>query len=231
MRVLLITIPEVAAAVKSQLTSDDLKVDAVPDLKKAELKLQKHDYDAVVLDRARLKETNNGTSAHWRPHGMKTHFLVLLKKGSNASDRAACLESGADACLVHPVSVEELRATVQALKRQRQTPPPRFRRIHDVEIDLSARTATRAGQRLRLTEREFDLLNLLSAHPGEVLSRADILAHLFDGDPDDYSNVVDVYISYLRNKLDRGFATSLILTRWKQGYVFRKEPDGDGCLS
>ena len=95
--------------------------------------------------------------------------------------------------------------------------------ILDLEIDTSARTVKRAGQSIHLTPREYALLEFLAFHRGKVVTRTMIWEHLYDEHDESTSNVVDVYIRYLRNKIDKGFDPPLILTRWGEGYILRGE--------
>ena len=98
-------------------------------------------------------------------------------------------------------------------------------RIHDLTLDTAARTADRAGQPIHLTPREYALLEFLAFHRGAVVTRTMIWEHLYDEYDENTSNVVDVYIRYLRNKIDKGFDLPLILTRWGEGYMLRGEDD------
>jgi DNA-binding response OmpR family regulator len=99
--------------------------------------------------------------------------------------------------------------------------------IHDLEIDTAARTVKRGGQRIHLTPREYALLEFLAFHHGKVVTRPMIWEHLYDEEDENTSNVVDVYIRYLRNKIDKGFAKPLLLTRWGEGYMLRGEDQED----
>ena len=96
-------------------------------------------------------------------------------------------------------------------------------RVHDLEIDTASRTVKRAGQVIHLTPREYALLQFLAFHRGRVVSRTMIWEHLYDEHDENTSNVVYVYIRYLRNKIDKGFEPPLILTRWGEGYLLRGE--------
>ena len=96
-------------------------------------------------------------------------------------------------------------------------------RVHDLEIDTTARIVKRAGQAIHLTPREFALLQFLAFHRGKVVTRSMIWEHLYDEHDENTSNVVDVYIRYLRNKIDKDFEMPLILTRWGEGYLLRGE--------
>ena len=98
-------------------------------------------------------------------------------------------------------------------------------RCYDLEIDTAARTVRRSGQAIHLTPREYALLEFLAFHRGKVVTRSMIWEHLYDEQDESTSNVVDVYIRYLRNKIDKGFEPSLIQTRWGEGYMLRGDDD------
>jgi DNA-binding response OmpR family regulator len=108
------------------------------------------------------------------------------------------------------------------LRREHQVKDP-VMRIHDLEIDTAARSARRGGRAIHLTPREFALLQFLAFHRGKVVTRSMIWDHLYDETDETTSNVVDVYIRYLRNKIDKDFHLPLILTRWGEGYMMRGE--------
>src|SRR5262249_50336101 len=96
-------------------------------------------------------------------------------------------------------------------------------RVFDLEMDTAAHSVRRAGQAIHLTPREYSLLEYLAFHKGQVVTRTMIWEHLYDENDESTSNVVDVYIRYLRNKIDKGFEPPLILTRWGEGYMMRAE--------
>jgi len=110
------------------------------------------------------------------------------------------------------------------IRRGHQVKDP-ILRVHDLEIDTAARTVKRGGQSIHLTPREYALLQFLAFHRGKVVSRSMIWEHLYDEHDENTSNVVDVYIRYLRTKIDKGFDPPLILTRWGEGYMLRGEDD------
>src|SRR5207247_4603190 len=127
--------------------------------------------------------------------------------------------------LTKPFQLEELLARLRALiRRSHQIKDPLIR-VLDLEIDTTARSVKRAGQTLHLTPREFALLQFLAYHRGKVVTRSMIWEHLYDEHDENTSNVVDVYIRYLRTKIDKGFETPLILTRWCEGYQLRGDSD------
>jgi DNA-binding response OmpR family regulator len=160
----------------------------------------------------------------WRSQGVQAHVLALAGD-RNPAERVRVLDLGADDVLARPIEPDEFLARVRALLR-RSMPPDTVLRVHDLEIDRQAHVVRRGGQAIPLTPREFALLEMLARQPGRVLTRSMILQHLYDGAGEQTSNVVDVYIRYLRNKIDRGFEVPLILTRWGEGYLLRGEPGG-----
>jgi DNA-binding response OmpR family regulator len=223
MDLLLITDRASADSLRESFKKHNVTIDHAQDLDRAEAKLSEDDYHAVVLDERHLQKSTRVYLRMWRREGINAHLVVLLPRGSSAGDRAACLDAGADACLSHPVSPEELHAHLRALRRRDQFAPAPVQRIHDLEINPAVRSVRRGGRPIHLTPREFDLLQLLASYPGRVLTRSMILEHLYDDSEGSYSNVVDVYIRYLRSKIDKGFDTPLILTCWGRGYLFRAE--------
>jgi DNA-binding response OmpR family regulator len=223
MKTLLITDRSLAESLQPALEEEGVLVDVAEQTGRAEFKVQTEEYDAVLLDRNRLEGRGYSCLLRWRRGGLKAHVLVLLPGDSKTSDRADTLDAGADAYLLQPLCVEELRAHLRALRRRDESVISPVRRIHDLEINTASRSVRRSGQAIRLTPREFDLLALLAYHQGRVVSRSMIREHLYDAQEVDHSNVVDVYIRYLRNKIDKGFDKPLILTRWGQGYLLRAE--------
>ena len=183
-------------------------------------------FDAIVLDVVlpdfdgfevcrRLRQADR-----WPP-------LLMLTARDDVSDRVRGLDAGADDYLTKPFAFEELLARVRSLVRRGPRDRSPTLRIGDLELDPAAHAVRRAGEPVPLTPKEFALLQYLMTHPDEALSRSRLLEHVwdfaFDGDP----NVVDVYIGYLRAKIDRPFGRRSIETVRGVGYRLRSEP-GDG---
>jgi DNA-binding response OmpR family regulator len=180
---------------------------------------ESNDYDAIVLDVMLPKRDGLDVLRTLRARGKPTHVLLLTARDTVA-DRVTGLSVGADDYLVKPFALEELLARVQALcRRAYGTKQPRLN-VADLELDPAARTVRRAGQAIELTAREFQLLEYLTRRAGEVVSRSDIEAHIYDGHVDPMSNVVDSAICMLRKKLAvADDAAPLIHTRRGHGYV------------
>jgi DNA-binding response OmpR family regulator len=182
------------------------------------------DYDAIVLDVMLPKRDGLDVLRTLRAKGKPTHVLLLTARDTVA-DRVTGLGAGADDYLVKPFALEELLARVHALCRRADgTKQPRLA-VGDLEIDPAARTVRRAGQAIELTAREYQLLEYLARRGGEVVSRGDIEAHIYDGQVDPMSNVVDSAICLLRKKLAvEADAAPLIHTRRGLGYVLAAMP-------
>jgi DNA-binding response OmpR family regulator len=187
------------------------------------LKASAADHDIMVLDWMVAPEDGPRLLQEWRAVGLAAEILVLTAKDC-VQDRVKGLDLGADDCLARPFHLSELIARVRALvrRRRRQTPDPLLR-VEDLEIDATMRAVKRGGQYIALTPREFDLLLLLARNEGTVVTRTTILNHLYPDRGDNHSNVVDVYIRYLRAKIDTGFRPKLITTRWGEGYLLGRD--------
>jgi DNA-binding response OmpR family regulator len=211
-------------ALQRGLEEEGFAVDIAEDGEVGEYKGRTANYDAVVLDLMLPKKDGLTVLKDWRKAGINTHVLVLTAKDTT-EDKVTGLDLGADDYLTKPFQLEELLARLRALIRRSHQIKDPLLRIFDLEIDTSARTVKRGGQSIHLTPREFALLQFLAYHRGKVVTRSMIWEHLYDEYDENTSNVVDVYIRYLRTKIDKGFEMPLILTRWGEGYMLRGEAD------
>jgi DNA-binding response OmpR family regulator len=209
-------------ALKQGLEEEGFAVDTACDGEEGNYKAQTANYDVIILDLMLPKEDGLSLLQRWRRNGMSTHVLVLTARGS-IEDKVKGLDMGADDYLTKPFQLEELLARLRALIRRGHQVKDPILRIHDLEIDTAARTVKRAGQSIHLTPREYALLQFLAFHQGKVVTRSMIWEHLYDEHDENTSNVVDVYIRYLRTKIDKGFDPPLIMTRWGEGYMLRGE--------
>jgi two-component system OmpR family response regulator len=175
------------------------------------------DYDAIVLDVMLPGIDGMETCRRLRADGVQTPILMLTARGE-IHDRVAGLNVGADDYLAKPFAFAELVARLHALARRGPIRHPPVLEVGDLRLDPVAHRAWRGGHELELSAREFLLLAALMRHPGAALTRQQLLDHAWDGERDLQSNVVDVYIGYLREKVDRPFGRSSIETVRGVGY-------------
>jgi len=215
-------------ALRQGLEEEGFAVDVAYDGEEADHKATGTNYDVIILDMMLPKKDGATLLKSWRSAGLQTHVIVLTALGT-LEDKVKGLDIGADDYLTKPFELEELLARVRALiRRQHQAKDPVLR-VHDLTIDTASRDVRRGGQSIHLTPREYALLEFLAFHCGKVVTRTMIWEHLYDEHDESTSNVVDVYIRYLRNKIDKGFPVPLILTRWGEGYMLRGEDSTEGA--
>ncbi len=176
-------------------------------------------YDVVLLDLMLPDRDGVELCRSLRRRGVKTKILMLTALGSTG-DKVQGLDAGADDYLAKPFEFEELLARVRALLRRGDATESRHLRCDNLELDLYARTARRGDRKIDLSNKEFALLEYLMRSPNRVLSRTQIGEKVWDLSFEPNSNVVDVYISALRRKVDRGFTPALIHTIKGVGYRF-----------
>jgi DNA-binding response OmpR family regulator len=188
------------------------------------LRLAENDeYDVIILDLMLPRLDGLSVLKRLRDAGGDAHVLILTARDT-VDDRVRGLQAGADDFLVKPFAFAELVARVQALVRRRHgTKNPRVV-VGPLEIDTAARRVARDGDALTLTPREYALLEYLAAHPGQVVTRDEIEAHLYDGRIELASNAVDSAVCALRRRLDVPGRPSFIETRRGLGYVLREPP-------
>jgi len=180
-------------------------------------------YDCVVLDVMMPGKTGWQIVETLRRKGSATPVLFLTAKDT-VEDRVKGLNLGADDYLVKPFAFDELLARVRAIIRRGHNRPSQMLKIADLEIDTAAKVVRRGEQPITLSAREYALLEYLALRSGEVVSRSEIWEHLYDQNDETVSNVVDVYIGYLRSKIDRDHDLKLIHTRRGMGYVLSETP-------
>ncbi|MDB5450217.1 MAG: DNA-binding response regulator [Phenylobacterium sp.] len=215
---------EGAAYLKKALTEAGHTVDHAAGGRDGLLLAAGEPYDVIVLDRMLPAMDGLAILRTIRASGVKTPVLLLTALGS-IDDRVEGLEAGADDYLVKPFAFAELLARVNALARR---PPSQdvFTElcVADLKLDLLRRTVTRAGRRIELQPREYQLLEYLMRHTGRVVTRTMLLESIWEFHFDPKTNIVETHMSRLRGKIDRGFAHELIHTVRGAGYVLR-EPD------
>ncbi|RFC52677.1 MAG: two-component system, OmpR family, copper resistance phosphate regulon response regulator CusR [Verrucomicrobia bacterium] len=151
--------------------------------------------------------------------------VLIITARDQVGDRVAGLDAGADDYLVKPFALDELMARVRALTRRAHSVKNPILKVGDLEIDTRRRAASRGGEAIDLTAREYALLELLALRAGEVVSRAEIWEQLYDFNQDPESNVVDVFVAYLRRKIEREGKPKLIHTRRGMGYILEERAE------
>ncbi len=180
------------------------------------------DYDVIILDVMMPKLDGFELVRRLRAAGNTTPVLFLTARDSVA-DRVHGLESGGDYYLTKPFDFQELMAVVRVMTRKYTGNRSNLYTVADLTLDAAAKTVTRAGKNIELTAREFSLLEYMLRNKGVVLSREMIENNLWNYDYEGGTNVVDVYVGYLRKKMDTGFSKKLIHTVWGTGWVLREE--------
>lgn len=213
-------------ALRQGLEEEGFAVDIAQDGEEADHKAVSTNYDVIILDLMLPKKDGLTLLKSWRGAGMQTHVIILTARGA-LEDKVKGLDVGADDYLTKPFELDELLARIRALIRRRHQTKDPVLRVHDLTIDTASRIVRRGGQAIHLTPREYALLEFLAFHQGKVVTRTMIWEHLYDEHDESTSNVVDVYIRYLRNKIDKGFDRPLILTRWGEGYMLRGEDEAE----
>jgi DNA-binding response OmpR family regulator len=215
------------SVIAKQLEKNGYQVDTCDNGIEAEEYLDLAEYDCVVLDRMLPGKDGVSVLRKFRSLGKSTPVLLLTAMDS-ISNRVEGLDAGADDYLVKPFSFEELFARVRALTRRSFTQKDTLLRAADLELNTSKGTVRRGDKDIALSAKEYALLEYLMRNQGIVLSRDQIINHVWSFDFEGDSNVVDVYIRYLRRKMDKGFTPLLIHTLRGRGYLLTdKEDIGD----
>ena len=178
-------------------------------------------YDGLVLDIMMPKLDGVQVVKRLRREGNSVPVLLLTARDS-IEDRVAGLDAGADDYLIKPFAFEELLARLRVLLRKPQGDKTNVLRVGELELNLSTRQAARGGQEISLSSKEFSLLRYMMQNAGIVLSRDKLEQHVWDYDFSGGSNVIDVYIRYLRKKIDEGRETKYIHTVRGHGYVLKE---------
>jgi len=209
----------VASFVKRGLESEQYAVDVAGDGEEAQVLIAAASFDLIILDLGLPKVDGLDVLKHIRSRKPSPPVLILSGR-ARVEDRVKGLDLGADDYLSKPFSFSELAARVRALLRRNPSALDIVLRVEDLELDRAERLVRRAGQRIELTPREFALLEYLMRNAGRSVTRAMIIEHVWNFSFDTMTNVVDVYINYLRKKVDQGFEHKLIHTVRNVGYVF-----------
>ena len=216
--------PKLAEFVKKGLEENACNVDVAYDGQIGKNMALSTPYDVLVLDVNLPKINGFDLAQQLRTEQISTPILMLTAMGS-INDKLVGFESGADDYLVKPFEFRELLARLRALQRRSNDlmPHQNILKIADLELDLNEKIARRGGHNIELTAREFALLEYLIRNRGRVVSRVDIAEKVWDIHFDTGTNTIDVYINFLRKKIDKDFPNKLIHTVVGMGYILKEE--------
>jgi two-component system OmpR family response regulator len=213
---------KMAGLLRRGLVEEGLAVDVAGSGEDALVRAGATEYDAIVLDVMLPGISGFDTCRELRARGTWAPVLMLTARDS-IEDRIAGLDGGADDYLTKPFSIGELAARLRALFRRQPHERPAVIEVGDIRLDPASRSVTRNGTEVDLSAKEFALLETFMRSPGRVLTRFHLLEHAWDYSYEQRSNVVDVYVRYLREKLDRPFGVDSIETVRGSGYRLRQD--------
>jgi DNA-binding response OmpR family regulator len=205
-----------ATFLRRGLAEEGFAVDVAGDAGAANQAVAVNEYDAIILDVLLPGGDGFSLCQRWRSRGLAAPIIFLTAR-DEVADRVRGLHQGADDYLVKPFAFEELLARLRALFRRPAVYPTEELRVGDLVIDTGRRAVTRAGRAIVLTMREYQIVELLARNAGRIVSRTTIWEHVWETDAVPDSNIIEVYVRYLRNKLGR--EPDLICTVRGGGYV------------
>ena len=214
--------PKTAQTIKSWLEEGQIGVDCAFDGPSGRQLAEQNEYDVIISDVMMPKMNGIDLCRHFREAGIRTPIL-LLSALSQPEDKVAGLNAGADDYLAKPFDFHELLARINALVRRHAPQLAQTNKLAfaDVELNLDTLEVWRDGTKITLTPREFGLLEYFIRNQGRVLSKIEILEKVWGVDVVINTNVIEVYVNYLRNKIDKGFDQKLIHTHFGAGYIFK----------
>lgn len=211
--------PKMAAAIERGLTENGYAVDVCHTGFEGEEVATGQSYDLILLDLMLPDRDGVDVCRNLRRRGTSTP-VIMLTALSGTDDKVAGLDAGADDYIAKPFEFEELLARIRALLRRGEASEGRLLQVDDLELDLYTRTAKRGETEYELSNKEYALLEYLMRNPNRVLSRAQIAEKVWDMNFEPGSNVIDVYVSALRKKIDKGYDRALLHTVKGAGYRF-----------
>ncbi len=228
MRILIIEDEKkMAAFIERGLKQEHYAVDVAHDGEQGLCLAQMNPYDLIILDV--MLPNKDGISICKEIRSEKGAVPILLLTAKNTvKDKVTGLNAGADDYLTKPFDIEELTARVKALLRRSRSEKTTLLKTGDLELNQATRQVSRAGKEISLTSREFGLLRYLMLHANQVVTRTMLSQHVWNQDFDSCTNVIDVYINYLRSKIEKGFDKPLIHAVRSLGYLLKAE---DECES
>ena len=212
---------KIAQFVKRGLKEEGYAVDVAGDGEEGHFMLSSNEYDAIILDLMLPKIDGLTLCSTLRKEGNQTPIIMLTAKDT-VKDKVKGLDSGADDYLPKPFAFEELLARVRVLLRKKDSHVQTQLKVDDLSLDLLTHKVTRGDREIDLTVKEYALLEYLMRNVGNIVTRTMISEHVWDINFDTFTNVIDVYINYLRNKIDSGFEVKMIHTVRGKGYLLKK---------
>ena len=210
--------PRMSAVIAKGLREQSYAVDVAADGEDGLFQASVNDYDAIILDVLLPKRDGYELCRELRTRGNTVPILMLTARAA-IDDRLTGFDAGADDYLTKPFSFRELLARLRALLRRDSHLIPELVEIDDLIIDSSSHRVSRAKHEIDLTAKEYALLEYLARRAGQLVTRADIAAHVWDDSFDPFSNTIEVYINRLRKKIDEDHETKLLHTRRGEGYI------------
>ena len=204
----------IAKGLREQSYAVDLATDGDAGVYQASI----NDYDLIILDVLLPRKNGYEVCRELRERGIATPILMLTARAS-IDDRLTGFDAGADDYLTKPFSYRELIARIRALLRRDSQLRPAIFEIEDLIVDSASHRVSRANRDLQLTAKEYALLEYLARRAGQLVSRAEIAAHVWDDSFDPFSNSIEVYMNRLRKKIDEHHSTKLLHTRRGEGYI------------
>ena len=210
---------KIAAGIQKGLVSESYAVDLAKDGIEGERLAKVNNYDVIILDIMLPKQNGFETCNNLRKNAINTPILMLTAL-DDVFDKIKGLDKGADDYLSKPFHFGELLARIRALIRRNSEVKSSKISVYGIDLDLNTHMAHRAGKEIKLSSKEFALLELFMMNPNKILSREVISEHLWDMNFDPRSNVIESFIKFLRQKIDKEFDNQLIQTVRGSGYIF-----------
>jgi len=212
---------KIADFVKRGLKEEGYTVDAAYDGEEGRFLAKTNNYDLILLDLMLPKVDGVTLCKELKAEGVATPVIMLTAKDT-VGDKVTGLDAGADDYITKPFAFEELLARIRAVLRKKEFKTATRLEVAGLVMDLVTHKVTRGGKEIKLTAREYSLLEYLMRNTGAVVTRTMISEHVWDTDFDTFTNVIDVYINYLRNKIDSPFSKKLIHTVRGRGYTLKE---------
>ncbi|QJW91121.1 response regulator transcription factor [Spirosoma taeanense] len=223
MKILLVEDEErVVSFIRKGISAEGYEVEVAYDGRTGLSLFRKDIYDIIILD-VNLPQINGFELCRLIRSENEDVPVLMLTALDSLADKADGFNAGADDYLAKPFEFQELLLRLRALTRRHGPKQTQILRLADLELNLDTKTVTRAGKRIDLTTREYALIEYLMLNKGKIISRVDISERVWNLNFDSNTNVIDVYISYLRKKIDKGFSTKLLHTIVGMGYVLRED--------